>query len=84
MVESSGTPMMRAEGDTELTELLIAHGGKVERNEEREAIQKLIKQRRFAEAERRYRGDRTSSTSTAIDTETRASSRGRRPPANTM
>ena len=28
MVESSGTPMMRAEGDRELTALLEAHGGK--------------------------------------------------------
>ena len=55
MVESSGTPMMRAEGDRELTELLEKHGGKVDRDESREAIGTLVGQRRFAEAERMLR-----------------------------
>jgi ankyrin repeat protein len=65
MVESSGTPMMMAEGDPELVSLLRQFGGHVERNE-RDQLAHLIGKRQFAEIERLVRenpsliGDRRS------------------------
>jgi len=54
MVESSGTPMMMAERDQELFELLRQFGGKAERNEPDE-LAHLISKRRFADIERMLR-----------------------------
>jgi ankyrin repeat protein len=50
MVESSGTPLMRAEGDRELTELLKAHGGRLEQDEQ--SIGHFIARSRYADVER--------------------------------
>lgn len=54
MVESSGTPMMMAERDQELFELLKQYGGKAERNEPDE-LAHLISKRRFSDIERMLR-----------------------------
>ena len=53
-VESSGTPMMMAERDPVLFELLKTHGGSADRSEPDELFH-LLKQRRFDEVERRVR-----------------------------
>jgi ankyrin repeat protein len=55
MVESSGTPMMRAEDDRELTELLKAHGGVLERDER--SIGHFISRSRYADVERMLTAD---------------------------
>ncbi len=54
MVESSGTPMMRAEKDPELSALLKAHGGKAHRGP-REELEHLIGEQRYADVERMVR-----------------------------
>lgn len=55
MVESSGTPMMRAEGDRELTALLLAHGGKLEKDEH--SIGHFISRSAYADVERMLTAD---------------------------
>ena len=55
MVESSGTPMMRAEGDRELTELLKSHGGTLEQDDR--SIGHFIATRRYADVERMLTSD---------------------------
>jgi ankyrin repeat protein len=55
MVESSGTPMMRAEGDRELTELLAAHGGKLEKDEQ--SLGHFIARSRYSDVERMLTAD---------------------------
>lgn len=55
-VESSGTPMMQAEGDLELTELLAARGGK-RSDSEKDQVGRLVKQGRLAEAEKVLRAN---------------------------
>jgi ankyrin repeat protein len=54
MVESSGTPMMRAEGDRELTDLLAAHGT-LEKDET--SIGYFISRSRYADVERMLTAD---------------------------
>ena len=56
MVESSGTPMMRAEDDAEMFALLRRYGGKADRNA-REELAHLIGNRRYADVERLVRAD---------------------------
>jgi ankyrin repeat protein len=56
MVESSGTPMMMAEGHAELWALLASYGGDTgESRTARGELGDLIKHRRYAEAERMVR-----------------------------
>jgi ankyrin repeat protein len=50
-VESSGTPMMRAANDAELTELLRAHGGR-EQTSDRDRVARLLEEGKLDEAER--------------------------------
>ncbi len=55
-VESSGTPMLMAARDPELTELLRRHGGH-ERTSDRDRVGKLIEQGKLEEAERMLRAN---------------------------
>ena len=55
MVESSGTPMMRAEGDRELTELLKSHGGTLEQDDR--SLGHFVATRRYADVERMLTSD---------------------------
>jgi ankyrin repeat protein len=50
-VESSGTPMLPAERDAELTQLLIQHGGQGKRTPEHDRVGELIKAGKLDEAE---------------------------------
>ncbi|HET9425448.1 MAG TPA: ankyrin repeat domain-containing protein [Gemmatimonadaceae bacterium] len=57
-VESSGTPMLPAEGDAELTALLEQHGGRPQRADAgQERVGALIKEGRLDEAERMLRAN---------------------------
>ena len=57
-VESSGTPMLIAEGDDELTALLEKHGGRPRRMRgDRERVAQLIEQGKLDEAERILRAN---------------------------
>jgi ankyrin repeat protein len=57
-VESSGTPMLPAEKDAELTALLEKHGGRPRRTEgEQDKAWKLVEQGKLAEAERIIRAN---------------------------
>ena len=56
-VDSSGTPMSQAAKDTELTELLRAHGGRQPASPERDRVAKLLEAGQLDEAERILRAN---------------------------